>query len=148
MKALTVLEPWASLLAAGVKGYETRSWQPPATVIKQQIAIHAGMGGQGLVMVDRDARLGEICDRRLGYEHIYGFGRILAVARIAFVIPSDGLVARALLAEERALGDWSPGRFGWRIDQVCPLPRPVPCRGRQRLWTLPAEVEQLVREQL
>lgn len=38
MKALTIWQPWASLLACGAKQYETRSW---ATSYRGPIAIHA-----------------------------------------------------------------------------------------------------------
>lgn len=39
MKAITVLQPWASLIACGAKKIETRSW---ATKYRGKIAIHAG----------------------------------------------------------------------------------------------------------
>ena len=39
MKALTVYQPWAQLLAIGAKEYETRGW---ATKYRGPIAIHAG----------------------------------------------------------------------------------------------------------
>ena len=38
MKAITILQPWASLIAIGAKQYETRSWQ---TKYRGPIAIHA-----------------------------------------------------------------------------------------------------------
>ena len=40
MKALTIWQPWASLLVSGQKKYETRSW---ATSYRGPIAIHAAM---------------------------------------------------------------------------------------------------------
>ena len=40
MKALTIWQPWASLIARGVKQYETRSW---ATKYRGPIAIHAAV---------------------------------------------------------------------------------------------------------
>ena len=40
MKALTIWQPWASLIACGAKRYETRSW---ATKYRGPIAIHAAM---------------------------------------------------------------------------------------------------------
>lgn len=40
MKALTIWQPWASLLVSGQKKYETRSW---ATAYRGPIAIHAAM---------------------------------------------------------------------------------------------------------
>ncbi len=42
MKALTVRQPWASLIALGVKTIETRSWKAPDSLIGECIAIHAG----------------------------------------------------------------------------------------------------------
>lgn len=41
MKALTLWQPWASLIAVGVKTIETRSWAAPKSLIGQRIAIHA-----------------------------------------------------------------------------------------------------------
>ena len=38
MKAITIWQPWATLLPLGVKLYETRSW---ATSYRGPIAIHA-----------------------------------------------------------------------------------------------------------
>lgn len=42
MKALTIRQPWATLIALGVKTIETRSWRAPQALIGQTIAIHAG----------------------------------------------------------------------------------------------------------
>lgn len=42
MKALTIRQPWATLIALGVKHIETRSWRAPQSLIGQTIAIHAG----------------------------------------------------------------------------------------------------------
>jgi hypothetical protein len=41
MKAISLWQPWASLIACGAKPYETRSWAPPRHLIGQTIAIHA-----------------------------------------------------------------------------------------------------------
>lgn len=42
MKVLTLRQPWASLVACGVKNIETRSWRAPASAIGQPLLIHAG----------------------------------------------------------------------------------------------------------
>ncbi|WP_020699559.1 ASCH domain-containing protein [Reyranella massiliensis] len=42
MKALTIWQPWASLIMAGYKPYEFRGWPAPRYVIGQRIVIHAG----------------------------------------------------------------------------------------------------------
>jgi hypothetical protein len=42
IQAITLWQPWASLIARGLKRYETRSWAPPASLIGKRLAIHAG----------------------------------------------------------------------------------------------------------
>lgn len=41
MKAISLWQPWASLIACGAKPFETRHWAPPRELIGQPIAIHA-----------------------------------------------------------------------------------------------------------
>ena len=41
MKAISLHEPWASLIASGHKTLETRSWRPPKLLVGCTIAIHA-----------------------------------------------------------------------------------------------------------
>ncbi len=41
MRAISLWQPWASLIACGAKPYETRDWAPPRALIGQTIAIHA-----------------------------------------------------------------------------------------------------------
>lgn len=49
IKALTVWQPWASLIAHGVKVFETRSW---ATKWRGPLAIHAaGRWGRDIDML-------------------------------------------------------------------------------------------------
>ena len=49
MKAISLWQPWASLIACGAKPFETRHWAPPRDLIGQTIAIHAAK------KVDKDA---------------------------------------------------------------------------------------------
>ncbi len=42
MYAITLHQPWASLITLGVKTVETRSWPAPERLLGQTIAIHAG----------------------------------------------------------------------------------------------------------
>ena len=71
MKALTLHQPWASLIADGRKAIETRSWPPPRTLIGKRIAIHAGKE------IDRP-----LFDRWLAGQSV-PLGAILCTARIA-----------------------------------------------------------------
>jgi hypothetical protein len=42
VKALTIWQPWASLIMAGAKPFEFRGWKPPRSIVGQRIVIHAG----------------------------------------------------------------------------------------------------------
>jgi hypothetical protein len=42
MKAITIWQPWASLILARAKPYEFRGWPAPRALVGQRIAIHAG----------------------------------------------------------------------------------------------------------
>jgi hypothetical protein len=44
VKALTVKQPWASLIASGIKQVENRTYPVPKTVRGERVAIHAGKG--------------------------------------------------------------------------------------------------------
>ena len=49
---------------------------------------------------------------------------------------------------ERAFGDYSPGRFGWRLASVVRLPVPVPARGMQGLWPITPETLNILEQAL
>ena len=42
MYAVTPHQPWATLIALGLKNVETRSWPAPEPLLGQVIAVHAG----------------------------------------------------------------------------------------------------------
>lgn len=42
MKAISIKQPWASLIAHGVKDIENRTWKCPQKYIGQRVLIHAG----------------------------------------------------------------------------------------------------------
>ena len=42
-----------------------------------------------------------------------------------FIVPTN---------DEMAIGDWTPGRYAWELDNIELLPLPIPARGRQGLW--------------
>lgn len=173
MKALTIHQPWASLIIAGVKRFETR---PMRTHYRGTLAIHAGKA-------DSIALL-----RRLGPEKMQQLEDIIAAnwrALYPMSIP-NGVGLRAPTMEclprgvilgtvevvdcllivsspylehegmpflryengpatgvrrlERALGDFTPGRYAWQLESPVAFPEPIPWRGKQGLWNMPDEM--------
>jgi len=150
MKALSLWQPWASLMAIGVKTIETRHW---ATDYRGLVVIHAAKKWTrelyDITFTEpfKSALESEIWDNhhtRLD-PNVLPLGSIVAVGELVAcrVIPD-----RITLAEpERSFGDYSPGRFGWIFRNVRRLAETIPLRGQQGLWTLePAIVERIERE--
>lgn len=47
MKAITIKQPWASLIVHGIKDVENRTWRCPDKYIGQRVLIHAGKERDG-----------------------------------------------------------------------------------------------------
>ena len=145
MKALTLTQPWATLVAIGAKQWETRSWETP---YRGPLAIHAAKGWTS-------------ADRRLVREDQF-FGLALALAGIIDPeqLPRGAVVAMVDLVsvrftgqlspgnswpqpwiaelgdDERHVGNYSPRRYGWKLSNVRRLREPIPARGALGLWDL------------
>lgn len=122
MLALTLTQPWATLVVTGRKKVETRRWKP---AYRGRIVIHAAAGWAA---EDRELA------RTLGMDpSTLPLGAALGTARIRDVVATDR-IRETLDAGELALGDYSDGRQAWLLDAPTTFPTPVPCRGRLGLW--------------
>ena len=108
IRALTLIQPWATLIVQGHKTIETRTWQ---TAYQGWLAIHAGKSTD---LVDDPAK--------------HTFGAIVAIARLVDCRPIT------VEDEPAALVKSEPGRYAWELTDVCPLDTPIPMRGYQGLW--------------
>lgn len=145
MRAISLWQPWASLVACGAKRYETRSWSTP---YRGPIAIHAAKKWSAeLEAVARSepfaAALGidSTTTLSLGSPVRLPLGAIIAVATLARVerITIDN--THGLSDAEREFGDYTPGRFRWLLEDVRPLSEPFPCRGALGIFDVPFEGE-------
>jgi hypothetical protein len=147
MKAITLWQPWASLLACGAKKYETRSW---ATSYRGPIAIHAGK----LYLNQFEEQFGDTAHKALKeaapgftFMHALPRGAVIATAELVgcwemLINPYDGVIhfldeTDAAICPDRSellFGDWEPGRFAWEFANMKMLPEPIPAKGAQGLW--------------
>ena len=105
MKALTLTEPWASLVACGAKYYETRSWR---TAYLGALAIHAAKGFPAWA---RDLANCQRVRQLVGISYVYPVGCVVATCRLADCVPVESLLA--LSAQEEMFGNYERGRFAW-----------------------------------
>lgn len=134
MKAITLHQPWASLIAWEDKRFETRSWP---TRYRGKIAIHAGQTNALSGIVD-ETMINPIITRAfrqhgIDWRHL-PCGAVLGVANLVECIQMTPELIAGLPQYERLLGDWTEGRWAWRFDAVTRFREPIPARGKQGIW--------------
>lgn len=123
MKALTICQPYAELIARGEKLIENRAWSTP---YRGLLAIHAGKSREWL---DHDD-LTEYPDMV--------FGAVIAIATLADCIHLRGVpneLPEAWVYDPR-YADHANGPWCWVLADVRRI-RPMPCNGSQGLWESP-----------
>lgn len=158
MKVITIHQPWASLIMAGAKPFEFRTWRPPAAMIGSRIGIHASARKIDTKFVAslftglRDSRLdpvlagaAELClhpDKALPIlsrawvpaDDPLRTGVILGTARIGEPVPASEAVRQFFPLSDAAQRDDS-GLWAWPLEDVYAWPVPAPARGTQKFWT-------------
>jgi hypothetical protein len=148
VKALSLWQPWATLIALGHKRFETRHWP---TSYRGPLAIHAAKRR----MTDEEHSY--LLDL-IYWEEIalpdpdeFPLGVIVATATLVGVHHIGVSVSPDDQTElELEVGNWEAGRFAWELAGVRPLAQPIPARGAQGLWewTPPADLEALYAPQV
>lgn len=149
MYALTLIQPWAALVAEGIKLIENRSWQPTRGVLGQRIAIHAGLAkpdkaiehAVGLARTGVGPLAGAVT--RLPPPWMMSArGAILGTAVVeGFIMGLPGSAENLAEKWQRGQGIWFQGPYGWQLRDVRTAEKPIHCSGRQRLWTVDDAVE-------
>ena len=149
MYAITLHQPWASLIALGIKTVETRSWPAPERLLGQTIAIHAGkrVARDPGVAVENEmrVRLGKDWRRTIPAGAVLATAVLAGMARVDRVDPRVGHALHDLSTEAGCAvglgqtrvdpwGDFSAGRWLWFLADVGAIPEPLPAVGHQLFW--------------
>ena len=139
LRARTLIQPWASLIAAGAKRWETRSWP---TAYRGTVLIHAGQARVPTERLDRDHRFVEEAMQVLGIADWDRLpkGAFVAVAEITGCteIPAGRGLEHGD-SRDSLCGDWRPGRDAWPLLNVRRIEPPyygptLAIRGHQGIW--------------
>lgn len=147
MKALSLHQPWAHLVAYGHKSVETRSW---STCHRGPLLILAAKKWNvALASVCREPFYRDVFSEQIGDGHggwstrlrdELVFGAIVAIADLVDVREVGSPMWSTFSDKELAFGDYTPGRFAWQMKNVHRLLVPVPWIGRQQLFNIPDAV--------
>lgn len=124
MKVITIKQPFASLIAAGIKEYEFRTWR---THHRGPILIHAGKG------VNKEAM------KKLECYHLeYPSGCIIAKAHLADCLSVDENLREQLRQKNPLVYasmikhvEWKG--YGFLLEKVEKI-KPIPLKGKLSLW--------------
>lgn len=165
MKAISLWQPWATAIAIGSKRVETRHWATRyrgPIAIHAAKRCHLGE----MIHISSTWSWCGALNRKMGSNEklweALPFGAVVAVARIVDCRPTDSFTQGELdewrLPEdevmpprerwsddrpsiyawtERYMGNFDLGRFGWILEEVRKLERPVPFRGLQGIFNVP-----------
>ncbi len=147
MKAISLWQPWASALFASrlgdpkipLKLHETRHWEAPSWIIGKRIAIHAA---KRWTRDECEFFDGLADDQKAAFASIgiarssdLPFGAIIGTAVLTSCHPTESLLH--IDDDDLFFGNFSEGRFAWRMRDGQLLPAPVPCVGRQGFFDIP-----------
>ena len=126
MKVITIKQPFASLIAAGVKEYEFRTWK---TKYRGEIFIHAGKG------IDKKAM-----KKFEEYGLEYPSGCIIAKANLSDCIKVDDEFRKVLFEKNPKVYniiikhvEWEG--YGFKLDNIEKI-EPIPAKGKLSIWEI------------
>jgi hypothetical protein len=128
MKAISLRQPWASLVVMGHKTIETRSW---STKYRGKLVIHATKRSP---VVD-DPELYDEAFLRVGNPFKLPKGCVIGECKLLDCVDACWAVRNVKGAEKEILfGDLSPGRFAWILTEIGFYNVPIPAKGAQGFW--------------
>lgn len=147
MKAISLWQPWASAIALGLKGFETRGW---ATDYRGPLLIHAASSKKGRLFFSNfilrqhwffqamQEAYGDKAARAINVAELFDrlpFGQIVCRAELRVCTPTNDST-QWQHHREWHLGDFSEGRFAWQLVNVQLPTRPHFVNGRQRFFNV------------
>ena len=126
MKVLTLKQPWATLVAEGIKKYEFRSWK---INYRGKVLIHAGVG------VDK-----EEMEKFKNMNLEFPSRRILAEVEIEDYLELDDNLNKKIISENNiAYGSKYRTGYAWKLKNVKKINVDKEINGKLGLWNIDLE---------
>lgn len=116
MKVLTIREPYATLIAKGIKKYEFRTWN---TKYRGDIYIHAGKS---------------FYSNYKDFPYNYRPGEFVAIAKLIDVIKLDKESGKKIKDENPLVYGYHEDGYAWVFDDIRPIDKSLKINGKLGLW--------------
>ena len=128
MKALTIKEPWASLIVQGFKKYEFRSWK---TNYRGKVLIHAGLSKENI-------------EKYKDYNLDISSGEIIGEAYITDCILVDEKLDKKLRKiDEKVYGNNHVGLYAFKLENVKKYNKKIKAKGKLGLWNYNDKIQEI-----
>ena len=156
--AITVQQPYASLLIEGIKHYETRTWKVSSRLIGETIAIHAAKKSKLIRVVEEgglvkpNSGLPESILARF-HNLPLPMGQVLGLVKVIDCLEITTELLAKISQEEKAIGYWELGNYAWQLQVLENFGDETPfddshkstntlVRGQQGLWKWTSDNQQ------
>ncbi|NIJ40403.1 hypothetical protein FHS78_000673 [Parvibaculum indicum] len=135
MKALSIMQPWAWLIVAGIKPVENRDWRP----------TNAGLRQRGAFVIHTGKKVDKIAMRRL-WRGIHPVTEKPHDLPLPDDFPTGGFIGIADMTDvvEEHPSEWFTGRYGLVIENPRPFPF-IAAKGALGFFDVPREIEEIIR---
>ena len=124
MRVITLKQPWATLVAEGLKKYEFRSWKYS---YRGELLIHAGKG------IDEEA-MKKFENLNLKYPQ----SRIVAKVRILDCIELNDEINKKIISENELVygNKYDRTGYAWKLELIEKMNNNEEISGKQGIWNI------------
>ena len=149
MKAISIKQPYASLIVEGIKDIENRTWQCPKKYIGQRVLVHASSAKSDHIIrrVLNDSQYSEFIKRfgHSGLDFLEPKGAIIGSVEIVdCVINHQGIWAEKTHIyndiEFELFGGSDNPIYNWILANPIKFPKPIPAKGKLGFWESECEI--------
>jgi hypothetical protein len=133
IRCISIMQPWAYLVASGIKDIENREWD---TSYRGPLLIHTGKKPDVDYFCD-DGSLSPYFERKFGLAlakimpqriQDYAYGALIGIADLVNSVTVDTL---------EVSNDWFRGTYGFVLANARPFVEPIPYKGATSLFNVP-----------
>ena len=127
MKVLSIIEPWATLIASKQKYIETRSWK---TSYRGELYIHASKK----LINKKDEKIQELL--KLLPTQEMNYGKIICKCELVDCIYMDEKFINEIKQnkQEYICGYYQIGRFAWILEKMELIQPKIEAKGKLNIW--------------
>jgi hypothetical protein len=151
MKAITLHQPWASFCFGESKPFETRSWKTPyrgkllihaakvpiynegARVLRNLLELAARKAAMQSGYPASESEIQDLVAEMRESSPPHPLGAIIGMVYLVDCVPAEA-AAQSLDIFQLQTGDYTPGRWAWKLEHAVRFETPIPARGKQGLW--------------